>query len=224
MVKASHAPGSGASSRARQYPTRQAVLVAQTEACIHETSTERIDIAVAIARGYHERVAAGDRTIPIDPEPAGSDSQDYYRWAERTRKQVERWMDGSVRIPVEIEEAWVAALPQPYQWRVIHVLSARFGVLPVSMPEAASMDPGGSGDAMKESGEAIQAEAPIWSDGAVHAGDYESVCRAEREYREAASAMLARAEQWRAARERLEEGGSVGTGPVSVIPGGKSDQ
>lgn len=206
---------------APRHPTRQAVLVAHTEAVIHEMGVERTEIACEIAREYHDRVAADHRSLPLEPEPQINDVDAYLRWFERTRKTIERMMTGATRLPVEIEDAWVAALPDPYRARCIQALTERMGHLAVELSdESASV--GHLGRVLKEAGEEHVAAAAVYADGRVDENDLQALLDAEREARESAAASLAHADKMRRAYEELSQCGGDDDGdsygqPLEVV-------
>lgn len=77
-----------------------------------------------------------------------------------------RFLNGEVRMPCDLEESWVAALPQPWRQECRRALAERIGRLDVKVP--ATEDDGATvetGALLKEVGEAIQSLAPVMSQG-----------------------------------------------------------
>lgn len=200
----------------RRHPTRQAVLIAHTEAVIHETGAERTDLALAIARQYHAQVPREHQSLNLELEPQQDDVDAYVRWVERTRKAVERLMTGAVRLPVEIEDAWVAALPQPYRSRCIQALVERMDHLAVEIPDegASTAD---LGRVMKEAGEEVHAAGEVFADGRIDERDIPYLPDAERRCRESAAASLALATRLRGEYERLTGDTPDGGAPIKAV-------
>lgn len=86
-------------------------------------------------------------------------------------RRVERWMkdnpsasDG--RLPVDVEESWIAAMPSPYQVACKRELAARFGFLGVPIPvPGVVQDHQSLAALMREAAEAVGAIAPMLETG-----------------------------------------------------------
>lgn len=87
------------------------------------------------------------------------------------RQIVERWTRGEVsKFPHELEEAWVLALPEPWQEKALQELAARYGLLAAKAPEATSSI-ASLGAATEDFGKFIAAMSPIVSDGRIDEHD-----------------------------------------------------
>ncbi|HKJ89243.1 MAG TPA: hypothetical protein VKA48_12140 [Gammaproteobacteria bacterium] len=176
-----------------RHPTRQDVVFAATHAVMHELGWSLADLAESIAVIYCDQVPEEHRDLKLTAEPKGQGVDAYYHWKESTRRQVERLLNGSVRMPVELEEAWIDALPSPYRERVIGQLAARLGYLAVAIPEDSDCTVESLGEVLKEHSEAVQASAPMVADGQITEDDRIHAGEAYREHLEAAASHLGHA-------------------------------
>lgn len=127
--------------------------------------TERT-YAQTVADLYMERTPLHARTVPF------ASSADPYADSEANRQTVKRMLDGRVRMAVDLEEALILALPQPYREHLLRDLSERLGLLAAAQPEAL---PAGQqhqvGTLVQHMGDSIQRLAPMLDDGKLDAGD-----------------------------------------------------
>lgn len=85
---------------------------------------------------------------------------------------VRRFVSGEVRMPVDLEEALVDALPAAVRERCIRALSARRGMLPVAMPTPDGIEQTRRvAELMHSAADAVAAIAPMLADGAIDAAD-----------------------------------------------------
>ena len=109
-------------------PTRTAVLILHAEmyrarhGLSHEHWCEALDAAYCdLVPEQHRAVKAPDlRNI--------TDAKTYLARLRSWDQQVRRWVDGDVRMPVDVEEAWVEALPEPYRTDCKRELARRMGM------------------------------------------------------------------------------------------------
>jgi len=116
---------------------------------------------------YHDRVShADDRVVHFH------DGGDATKMLAANAQLLFRMIKGSVKFPADIEEAVVLALPEPYQNDCLAELSGRYGLLAAHVPDCS---PNSSvtniSHLMKETGEALEAIAPMLSDGVIDKKD-----------------------------------------------------
>jgi hypothetical protein len=104
--------------------------------------------------------------------PASRDIKDIYAAAATNAKRITRWTDDGViaRIPVDAEEAWVAALDEPFRTECLSELAHRYGLLavpcPLKNPNLGS-DLEAISSMTKEVGDVLQAISPMMADGRI---------------------------------------------------------
>ncbi|MGM0562810.1 MAG: hypothetical protein ACQES2_00630 [Pseudomonadota bacterium] len=172
-------------------PTRQSVLVHYTRLCFEQTSLSETQLAAAVAERYCKTVPEHARGLSLKPLERSMDSDTYLRACDANTKTFQRWMRGDINIPVEVEEAWLDALLEPYRTAARFDLFARLGALPIRIDQIKPLE--ALADVLKEGADAIHAEAPMLADGKVDEADAEHAPAAIREHLEAASAHLQRA-------------------------------
>jgi hypothetical protein len=99
-------------------------------------------------------------------------SADPYADSEANRQTVKRMLDGRVRMAVDVEEALILALPQPYRGRLLADLAERMGLLAAAQPQDT---PAGQqqqiGELMQHMGDTVSRLSPMLDDGRMDAGD-----------------------------------------------------
>lgn len=106
-------------------------------------------------------------------------SNDDKRRATNEQK-VRRWFDGGVsaRPSIDVEEALVLALPEPFRGDCLRELCMRYGGLFVAMPGCAQpLHLGVAGELVTQCGEALTALAPLLADGQIGVDDPEPALR-----------------------------------------------
>lgn len=149
---------------------RSHVLFEHTRRVLARTSLCVRKLAMTTAENYMASVPPEYRTVP-------------FRWgftveelckAERHNAQViTRYLDGTVKVlPVDLEDAWVMALPEPYRGECERDLARRRNTLAVRLVED-----GTAGQAyclarlMGEFGQLVEAVAPAMADGRITEAD-----------------------------------------------------
>jgi ubiquinone biosynthesis protein UbiJ len=85
---------------------------------------------------------------------------------------VDRFIKGVVRFPGDLEEAWIAALPEPSRTDLLRELAARYGQLGASIPDrTARQHVANLADVLRDAGEIAKAMAPLIADGLIAAHD-----------------------------------------------------
>ncbi|HZP85889.1 MAG TPA: hypothetical protein VFB54_03650 [Burkholderiales bacterium] len=106
--------------------------------------------AADVARLYNERTPSLARAIEFH------ETRDPYADERANAQIVQRFVDGRSRLPAEIEEAMVLALPEPYRGECKRDLAARYGDLAAPIPkESDSAAVADVGLLMKECGLAL---------------------------------------------------------------------
>ena len=106
-------------------------------------------------------------------------SNDDKRRATNEQK-VRRWFDGGVaaRPSIDVEEALVLALPEPFRSDCLRELCMRYGGLFVAMPGCGQpLHLGVAGELVTQCGEALTALAPLLADGQIGVDDPEPALR-----------------------------------------------
>jgi hypothetical protein len=121
--------------------------------------------AADVARLYNERTQADARTIEFH---SGTDP---YADERANAQLVQRFIDARTRMPAEIEEALVLALPDPFRGECKRDLAERYGDLAAPIPSCGDdctvVD---AGKLMEETGRALVELAQGFKDGVVVEG------------------------------------------------------
>lgn len=119
-------------------PRLQDVCVAHLELAKQMTPLSDVVFAKHLARAYLQLVPAEMRSIDMPDlealDEAGK-ADAYLAAVDKARKRVNRYMDGSLHFPLELLEAWIAALPAPYGMQCARAIARRFGFLGASVPD-----------------------------------------------------------------------------------------
>lgn len=138
--------------------TRTEVIFRHTSDQLRETRTSMQSFSIDVVEAYHDRVSPAARTV------AFKTSGDHYRCVQTNAERLARYMDDdtNVRMPVDLEEAWVLSLKEPYQGRCVRDLARRYGLLGVSDDKVKRIhDVSSISRLTTEFGEAVQAMAPL---------------------------------------------------------------
>lgn len=127
--------------------------------------TERT-YAGAVADLYQERTPLHARSVRF------ANSADAYADDEANRQIVKRMLDGRVRMAVDVEEALVLALPEPFRSKLLADLARRFGLLAAELPAShAAGQQHQVGVLIRDMGRALDSLAPMLDDGLLDAND-----------------------------------------------------
>lgn len=125
------------------------------------------EYAGAVVEHYHGHVAPAERVVPFHL-PTSADDFDH---ASRLNTQtVRRLLGGEIRMPSDIEESLVAALPPAQREQVLTSLLARQGLLLAHVPPAADDAAGQIGtpcELLRRAATAVERIAPMLSDGVI---------------------------------------------------------
>lgn len=114
-------------------------------------------IAQAVVEQYHALVPSRLRNVRFHAEG------DAYE-AMRANAQILRRYEEDYRLPDELEEAIVWAMPEQRRWDLIVELHRRYAMLPMPLPTA-SDDPIETGRFIRRAGSAIEAVTQALADG-----------------------------------------------------------
>ena len=146
--------------------TRSQTIVRHTQAYLQRTSDSWPTLATNVMERYHELVPAQQREVHFKIYG------DAYKCARLNAQELRRMESGDIRLPVDLEEAWVQSLPQPWQEQCLTDLAARYGLLAAPIP---STEAGGAvidfAALLKEIAEMHEALAPAIADGVIDEQD-----------------------------------------------------
>lgn len=174
--------------------TRAELILRYVQSLLRETRVSMESFAADVVEQYHGRTPGGARTIRFH---GGGDA---YKDMRANAQLLRRFLEGEVRLPVDLEEAVVMALPDSRRRQLLAALAARYGLLAVRNPNTQRRfedDTAALAGLFKEAGEAGAALAPMLADGRFGPEDRPLAVTAKRELEDvltAASGLLARIE------------------------------
>ncbi len=177
-------------------PTRSAVLRVALDRAVAAGATSMAEFALRMVARYLDRTPEHDRIDALRHLPREDDTRVYEADREALRKQVSRMRDGAQRIPADLEEPWMLALPDPWRAEALDALAARHGLLAVPVPDGCGFL-GGFGRYMQAGGQVLEAMQPIVEDGLLNQDDTEHLpdaIRALKAHMRDTAALLARLE------------------------------
>lgn len=168
----------------RQYlEPRSKVIFRHTARCIRNSTHTDRSFAGLIAESYMRLVAPGERIVQFH---IGTDIDSIEKAQSRNAKLIERFINGTVKVPADLEEAWVSAMPQPWRDECERELAQRYGFLGVREPsERVGAELLSAAGALVEMGHVMEALAQIVADGRITTADVPALERLIREAREA---------------------------------------
>lgn len=149
-------------------PSRSSVIFAHTRRMLDSTALCMRKFATLVAEQYMATLAPDLRQVPFR---WGVTGDDLFKAEKHNAQQIARYMDGTVKaLPTDLEDAWVAALPEPFRGECERDLGRRRGFLPIWL---------GSSNAMgacvapiaTEFGQLVEALAPALADGRITSDD-----------------------------------------------------
>lgn len=151
------------------HPSRPALLMEITERAVRATRGGVIAFADRVADGYLESVPVEQQRAKI--KPMTGDIGQITAAQKANRQTIDRYIKGDVKaFPADLEEAWVKALPEPFQTEALREMSARYGLLAARISTGAS-PLATMGDVSHIIGELMKCMAPIVADGVIDARD-----------------------------------------------------
>lgn len=179
--------------------TRAQTIERHVRDMLHQTSVSLPSFSTAVVTQYHGRTAPAARGVLFHTDG------DAYRCMRTNAQIIRRYLDGEPRLPCELEEALVLAMPDPWRTRCLSELAARYGLLAARIPEQGRAETDIS-QLFREAGEAGAAIAQ-WLEGVREMGVHESqvAATAEKELHDviaAATGLLARIATVRRAKDK----------------------
>ena len=170
--------------------SRRELLAGYIDSMLRVSSLSALDFAGRVAVNYARLVPEASRKIALKLEPESGEKA--IRDTIQSNYQiVHRWLTGHTVMPVEVEEALVASLDEPYRSRCIHDLCRRHGVMPVMRGTGGPLV--GLGQLLESSGEVLKQAAVVLADGQINEADREHAAPAAASLRQMisdATAML----------------------------------
>jgi len=158
---------------------RSQVVFRHTAAALRCSGLTMQVLATAIADRYQEMVAPGERIVEFH---VGTTADSIVRAHKANLQLVTRFLAGTVKLPADLEEAWVQALPEPHRADCERELAQRYGFLGARTPEHSGQACAlGTAMVSIEFGQLLQHIAGVMADGTVTASDLDNLNRAMKE-------------------------------------------
>jgi hypothetical protein len=176
----------------QQQETRTECVFRHTRQMLHDTRVSMEAFAQVVVELYHAAVPTAARDIQFRV------GGDLFKCAAANAQKLRRYMDDDInaRLPVDLEEAWVNGLSEPYRNACIRDLARRYGLLAVQAPGTCAIsDMQTVSKLSREFGEALEALSPMLDNGKFGEEDAPLFERAARELEEllaAGEGVLAR--------------------------------
>jgi hypothetical protein len=134
---------------------------------IRRTNEARVNVlkfATAVAEHYMAAVAPDDRIMEFH---TSSGSMDSALAAQKNNGHlVDHILKGVTRFPVDLEESWIAALPDPYRGDLIRELAQRYGLIGAQLPAVEPHEHVARiADVLRDAGRTAQLVAPMFGTG-----------------------------------------------------------
>lgn len=191
-----------------------AVIFDFTTQAIRNSHHTDASFAAEVAERYMDMVAPNERTTTFH---VGTDADSIVKAGQRNAKLVERFRDGTTKLPADLVEAWVTALPEPYSLDCRRELSRRHGFIGARIPEGtAEAQLLCSGRVMVEFGEAMQAMAMLQAGVPDNGASVSRLHRALKEFEDLVSEAVTMKTTLREALDAREQGAAVGLRAVTL--------
>ena len=149
--------------------TRSETLAWFVTQLLHDTRTSRETYAQGVVEAYHTLVPVAARTVEFRTEG------DVFGCVKTNTQRLFRMLDShfeDTRLPVDLEEALVMALPPDYRVPCVRALARRYGLLDVPLPDASAVGSVQSiGQFVASFGETVTHLSPVLADGLINAAD-----------------------------------------------------
>jgi len=165
-----------------QSEPRASLIIRRTRESFQTTGSNVVKFAVAVAEQYLMTIPAADRTIEFYPAAGSLDS--ILKAQKNNGSTIDQIMRGTRKFPCDVEESWVAALPEPHRSNLVRELAARYGLTGMRAPMRTAHEHVATlADVMLDAGEIAKAMAPMLgdissADSARLSASYAVVCRA----------------------------------------------
>lgn len=153
-----------------------------------------------VVERYHELVPIEARCIDFRTEG------DPFHNATINAQKLARYMQADInaRMPVDVEEAWVLALREPYRKDCLRDLQRRYGFLDVQIPSSEVTDIEGFADLTTNFAGTVKSLSPVLNDGHIGEEDRQFLPSAVAQ----CEALIASSIGMRARLKKALEGGS----------------
>lgn len=143
-----------------QNEPRSALIIRRTHEAMHSTSGNVFKFATAVAEHYAQMIKPADRIIEFYPcvgTIAAALKAQKNNW-----NIIDQIIRGTRRFPVDLEEAWVAALPDPHRDNLVRELASRYGLTGTRAPARSAHEHVAClADVMTDAGDTARALAPL---------------------------------------------------------------
>lgn len=158
---------------------RSSVVFRYTTESIRNSHHTDASFAQAVADQYMTTVAPNERVIAFH---AGTCADSIEKAQKANAQLIARFRAGTVKLPVDLEEAWIQALPPPWSDDCARELAQRYGFLGARAPQM-DTQAGVLGVARMsvEFGHTLQALSNVLEDGRVCPQDIPELRKARRE-------------------------------------------
>ncbi|MDE1714913.1 hypothetical protein PWG14_20710 (plasmid) [Chromobacterium amazonense] len=162
-----------------QSPTDTLILWAERQ--MTEARQPLLKFAEALTDNYLAMVPEDRRTCPLDEIPIDGSVDDHYRIQKKNALAVERWVKGTIKLPLEILDAWISTLQGEYRAGCVADLLERHNM--TAVPAIDRADAATFAQTMHTTADMIGALACIVADGVVDEQDREDIIRARQQMR-----------------------------------------
>lgn len=166
--------------------TRSEVVFRYVKLMVRSTGASIEDYSVDVVRHWRDRTPAAARHG--DFHIAGS----VFEQMKSNGQKIRRWMNPEVsaRPSVDVEEALVLGLPEPFRSDCLRELAVRCGGLFVALNTTATPLLGDMAELLTQSGEALAALGPLFADGRIDSSDdTQALLKARRELQDVQSVI-----------------------------------
>lgn len=157
----------------QQFQSPADTLIGWAKRQMTETRQPLAKFAEAVAENYLQIVPEGRRTCPLDEIPHDACMEDHFRIQAKNAIAVDRWVKGTIKLPLEVLDAWVASLDGKYRDGCVAELFGRFGLVPVAANAVA--DAANFSKTMYATADMVSSLAKIVADGVVDEEDREHI-------------------------------------------------
>ncbi len=180
---------------------RSAVIFRHTQDAIHNSKLCLRKLATRIAEQYMAEVPQSRRIVAFH---VGTTTESLVKAESANAQLISRFFSGVVKLPADLEEAWVASLPEAIARECRRELVRRHGFLAAETPTAqAGSEVTSIGELAREFGETMTALAPVLADGRIDGADAQHLKHALKESADLMAALVTLQTQLAAALPEL---------------------
>jgi hypothetical protein len=162
-----------------QNQTRAECICEITKRAMRESRTNILKFASDVADEYQKRVEPTSRIVDFYAERG---SVEAIARAQRANGQlVNRFLTGVTKFPADIEESWVASLPDPFRDECVRALAARYGLMAARTPDEARSTQSDFAMMMHKYADVVDDIGKVLADGKINNQDRQNISKAERD-------------------------------------------